>query len=139
MLSLFLFLFSRDEVETRLVTEIQALRDNVAALQEMLSEVSSTWNIISNKIAMELRGCENRIRKYYCFVTIQNTSFDTCISSLPKLISPYYVIKQSFVSYEVSSESVTANKHPLDFYIWAHTVFDDDQIKILKYAFIRKT
>jgi hypothetical protein len=42
MLSLFLFLFSRDEVETRLVTEIQALRDNVAALQEMLSEVSST-------------------------------------------------------------------------------------------------
>ena len=35
-------LFSRDEVETRLVTEVQALRDNVSALQEMLSEVCST-------------------------------------------------------------------------------------------------
>lgn len=41
--SFFVFvLFSRDEVETRLVTEIQALKDNVSALQEMLSEVCST-------------------------------------------------------------------------------------------------
>jgi hypothetical protein len=36
------FFFSRDEVETRLVTEVEALRDNVSALQEMLSEVCST-------------------------------------------------------------------------------------------------
>jgi len=50
------------------VTEVQALRDNVSALQEMLSEVCSTWNIISNKKAMGLHGCEHRIRKYYCFV-----------------------------------------------------------------------
>jgi len=41
--SFFIFvLFSRDEVETRLMTEVQALRDNVSALQEMLSEVCST-------------------------------------------------------------------------------------------------
>lgn len=41
--ALFIFvLFSRDEVEKRLVTEVQALRDNVSALQEMLSEVCST-------------------------------------------------------------------------------------------------
>lgn len=60
----FIFVFSsRDEVETRLLTEAQALTDNVAALQEMLSEVSSTWNIISNKKAMDLHGCENRIGK----------------------------------------------------------------------------
>jgi len=54
-------LFSRDEVETRLVAEVQALRDNVSALQEMLSEVRSTLNIISNKKGLNLHGCENRI------------------------------------------------------------------------------
>ena len=68
-------LFSRDEVEKRLVTEVQALRDNVSALQEMLSEVCSTWNIISDKNVIDLHGCENRIRKYYRFVTINKYIF----------------------------------------------------------------
>jgi archaellum component FlaC len=35
------FPFFRDEVQARLVSEVQELRDNVTALQEMLSEVSS--------------------------------------------------------------------------------------------------
>jgi hypothetical protein len=35
-------IFFRDEVETKLVAEVQQLRDNVSVLQEMLSEVCST-------------------------------------------------------------------------------------------------
>jgi hypothetical protein len=35
----FFFFPSRDEVETQLVAEVQELRDNVSALQDMLSEV----------------------------------------------------------------------------------------------------
>jgi hypothetical protein len=38
--------FFRDEVETKLVAEVQELRDNVSVLQEMLSEVRSTSNVI---------------------------------------------------------------------------------------------
>jgi archaellum component FlaC len=43
------FSFFRDEVQTKLLSEVQEIKDNVTALQEMLSEVCSTWNVSNKK------------------------------------------------------------------------------------------
>lgn len=46
------FSFCRDEVQTRLLSEVWELRDNVTALQDMLSEVCSTWNVSNKNVNM---------------------------------------------------------------------------------------